>query len=201
MGAGLLTYPVLMAADILLYQADLVPVGAVPPTVLGQMWKLRRKVCVCARVLRRRCCEANKLSSAVLIGVFGGTGSYLLGSHACLQRSFTQHACAGEDQKQHIELARDVAERINGRFGGNKWKKLGGRGGRIFRIPEPFTPPAGARVMSLTARQPNASPRPATLTLHCWQDSLQYSRCKLVTGLWWGMVMGVAGTLPLQLGA
>lgn len=28
MGAGLLTYPVLMAADILLYQADLVPVGA-----------------------------------------------------------------------------------------------------------------------------------------------------------------------------
>jgi len=45
-----------------------------------------------------------------------------------------------------------VAERINVRFGGNKWKKLGGRGGRIFRIPEPFTPPAGARVMSLTAR-------------------------------------------------
>ena len=30
MGAGLLTYPVLMAADILLYQADLVPVGANP---------------------------------------------------------------------------------------------------------------------------------------------------------------------------
>ncbi len=60
------------------------------------------------------------------------------------------HACAGEDQKQHIELARDVAERMNGRFGGNKWKKLGGRGGRIFRIPEPFMPPAGARVMSLT---------------------------------------------------
>lgn len=65
---------------------------------------------------------------------------------------WSHHACAGEDQKQHIELARDVAERMNGRFGGNKWKKLGGRGGRIFRIPEPFTPPAGARVMSLTAR-------------------------------------------------
>ena len=63
------------------------------------------------------------------------------------------HACAGEDQKQHIELARDVAERMNGRFGGNKWKKLGGRGGRIFRIPEPFTPPAGARVMSLLVRR------------------------------------------------
>eukprot|EP00884_Botryococcus_braunii_P023414 jgi/Botrbrau1/9757/Bobra.85_1s0008.1 len=81
-GAGLLTYPVLMAADILLYQADLVPVG--------------------------------------------------------------------EDQKQHIELARDIAERFNSKFGGNKWKKLGGRGGRIFKVPNIFIPPAGARVMSLT---------------------------------------------------
>jgi len=69
---------------------------------------------------------------------------------------------AGEDQKQHIELARDVAERINVRFGGNKWKRLGGRGGRIFRIPEPFTPPAGARVMSLTARA-GGGPRPVQL--------------------------------------
>ena len=50
----------------------------------------------------------------------------------------------------HIELTRDIAERVNKRFGGNKWKKLGGRGGRIFRIPEVFVPPAGARVMSLT---------------------------------------------------
>ena len=75
MGAGLLTYPVLMAADILLYQADLVPVGAVLSAVLRHLWKLRRKVCVCARVLRRHCCEVNKLSSAVFIGVFGGTES------------------------------------------------------------------------------------------------------------------------------
>ncbi|KAK9805159.1 hypothetical protein WJX72_002664 [[Myrmecia] bisecta] len=80
-GTGLLTYPVLMAADVLLYQTDLVPVG--------------------------------------------------------------------EDQKQHIELARDIAERMNYKFGGNKWKKLGGRGGRIFKVPEVFIPPAGARVMSL----------------------------------------------------
>ena len=55
----------------------------------------------------------------------------------------------GEDQMAHIELTRDVAERVNKRYGGNKWKKLGGRGGRIFRIPEGFMPPAGARVMSL----------------------------------------------------
>ena len=65
-GCGLLTYPTLMAADILLYQADLVPVG--------------------------------------------------------------------EDQKQHIELTRDVGERMNGLFGGRKWKKLDrrSRGGRTF---------------------------------------------------------------------
>uniref|UniRef100_A0A383WPV9 tryptophan--tRNA ligase n=1 Tax=Tetradesmus obliquus TaxID=3088 RepID=A0A383WPV9_TETOB len=79
--AGLMTYPVLMAADILLYQADLVPVG--------------------------------------------------------------------EDQKQHLELTRDIAERMNGLYGGKKWKKRGGRGGNIFKVPEPLIPPAGARIMSL----------------------------------------------------
>lgn len=81
-GTGLLTYPVLMAADILLYRADLVPVG--------------------------------------------------------------------DDQKQHIELCRDVAERFNARYGGRAWKKLGGRGGRIFVPPEPLIQKASARVMSLT---------------------------------------------------
>ena len=59
---------------------------------------------------------------------------------------------AGEDQKQHIELARDIAERMNGRYGGKPWKKLGGRGGRIFKVPDIMMPPAGARVMSLTVR-------------------------------------------------
>ena len=58
----------------------------------------------------------------------------------------------GEDQMAHIELTRDVAERVNKRYGGNKWKKLGGRGGKIFQIPEGFMPPAGARVMSLDVR-------------------------------------------------
>ncbi|XP_020528701.1 tryptophan--tRNA ligase, chloroplastic/mitochondrial isoform X1 [Amborella trichopoda] len=81
-GAALLTYPVLMASDILLYQCDLVPVG--------------------------------------------------------------------EDQKQHLELTRELAERVNYLFGGKKWKKMGGRGGRIFKMPEALIPPAGARVMSLT---------------------------------------------------
>jgi len=79
--AGLLTYPVLMAADILLYQTDLVPVG--------------------------------------------------------------------EDQRQHLELARNIAEKMNGTYGGRPWKKRGGRGGKIFKVPDMFIPPAGARVMSL----------------------------------------------------
>ena len=67
--AGLFTYPVLMAADILLYQADLVPVG--------------------------------------------------------------------QDQKQHVELCRDIAQRFNGLYSDT------------FTLPEPFIPKMGARVMSL----------------------------------------------------
>ncbi len=68
--AGLFTYPVLMAADILLYQTDLVPVGA--------------------------------------------------------------------DQKQHIEITRDIAERFNGIYGD------------VFKIPEPYIPKTTAKIMSLT---------------------------------------------------
>lgn len=67
--AGLFTYPVLMAADILLYQSDFVPVG--------------------------------------------------------------------EDQRQHLELARDIAGRFNGNFG------------NVFKIPEAYIGKHGARVMSL----------------------------------------------------
>ena len=67
---GLFTYPALMAADILLYQADYVPVG--------------------------------------------------------------------EDQKQHVEICRDIANRFNGVYGD------------VFKIPEPYIPKVGARVMSLT---------------------------------------------------
>lgn len=69
--AGLFTYPALMAADILLYQANLVPVGS--------------------------------------------------------------------DQKQHVELCRDVATRFNGIYGD------------VFTVPEPFIPKIGARIMSLTS--------------------------------------------------
>ena len=66
---GLFSYPVLMASDILLYQADLVPVGA--------------------------------------------------------------------DQKQHLELSRDLAERFNYKYS------------ETFKIPEPYIPKVGSRIMSL----------------------------------------------------
>jgi tryptophanyl-tRNA synthetase len=67
--AGLFTYPVLMAGDILLYQTDLVPIG--------------------------------------------------------------------DDQRQHLELARDVAERFNYRFGDT------------FRVPQGVFPEVGGRIMDL----------------------------------------------------
>lgn len=67
--SGLFTYPVLMAADILAYNADLVPVGV--------------------------------------------------------------------DQKQHLELARNIAQRFNQRYGD------------FFKLPEPYIPKMGAKVMSL----------------------------------------------------
>lgn len=66
---GLFSYPALMAADILLYKPDFVPVGA--------------------------------------------------------------------DQKQHLEITRDIAARYNGIYGD------------VFKIPEPYIPKNGARVMSL----------------------------------------------------
>ncbi len=68
--AGLFTYPVLMASDILLYQTDLVPVGI--------------------------------------------------------------------DQKQHVELCRDIAQRVNSIYGD------------VFTIPEPFIPKTSAKIMSLS---------------------------------------------------
>lgn len=69
LNAGLFTYPVLMASDILLYNTDLVPVG--------------------------------------------------------------------EDQKQHLELARDLAERFNNRYSDT------------FKVPDPLIKEFGARIMSL----------------------------------------------------
>ena len=49
----------------------------------------------------------------------------------------TTHVPVGEDQKQHIELARDIAQRFNATYGD------------VFVLPEPAIPPAGARIMGL----------------------------------------------------
>jgi len=84
-GAGLFVYPTLMAADILLYQADLVPVG--------------------------------------------------------------------DDQKQHLELTRDLAARFNGRFG------------ETFKVPDPYIPKVGARIMSLddaSKKMSKSNPNPGS---------------------------------------
>lgn len=56
----------------------------------------------------------------------------------------------GDDQMQHLELTRELAEKINLLYGGRKWKKLGGKGGTLFKVPEALIQPRGARVMSLT---------------------------------------------------
>jgi tryptophanyl-tRNA synthetase len=50
------------------------------------------------------------------------------------------HVPVGEDQKQHLELARDIAQKFNTDFGG---------GTEVFALPEPIIPPQAARIMSL----------------------------------------------------
>ena len=50
------------------------------------------------------------------------------------------HVPVGEDQKQHLELARDIAQKFNNDFGA---------GAEVFTLPEPIIPPEAARIMSL----------------------------------------------------
>jgi tryptophanyl-tRNA synthetase len=50
------------------------------------------------------------------------------------------HVPVGEDQKQHLELARDIAQKFNNDFG---------KGEEIFTLPDPIIPPDAARIMSL----------------------------------------------------
>jgi tryptophanyl-tRNA synthetase len=59
----------------------------------------------------------------------------------------------GEDQKQHLELTRDLAGRFNGRFG------------EFFTMPEPYIPEIGARVMSLddaSKKMSKSNPNPGS---------------------------------------
>ncbi|WP_419825965.1 tryptophan--tRNA ligase [Sphingomonas sp.] len=60
------------------------------------------------------------------------------------------HVPVGEDQKQHLELARDIATKFNTDFAVD-----------LFRLPEPIIPPAAARIMSLrdgTAKMSKSDP-------------------------------------------
>ncbi|MFA7596191.1 MAG: tryptophan--tRNA ligase [Novosphingobium sp.] len=62
------------------------------------------------------------------------------------------HVPVGEDQKQHLELARDIAQKFNNDFGA---------GEEIFTLPDPITPPEAARIMSLrdgTAKMSKSDP-------------------------------------------
>jgi tryptophanyl-tRNA synthetase len=64
----------------------------------------------------------------------------------------TTHVPVGEDQKQHLELARDVAQKFNNDFG---------NGEDIFTLPDPIIPPEAARIMSLrdgTAKMSKSDP-------------------------------------------
>jgi tryptophanyl-tRNA synthetase len=51
------------------------------------------------------------------------------------------HVPVGEDQKQHLELARDIAQKFNNDFASE--------GAPVFTLPEPIIPPEAARIMSL----------------------------------------------------
>ena len=51
------------------------------------------------------------------------------------------HVPVGEDQKQHLELARDIAQKFNNDFASEE--------APVFTLPEPISPPQAARVMSL----------------------------------------------------
>ena len=63
------------------------------------------------------------------------------------------HVPVGEDQKQHLELARDIAQKFNNDFASAETP--------VFTLPEAITPPAAARIMSLrdgTAKMSKSDP-------------------------------------------
>jgi len=63
------------------------------------------------------------------------------------------HVPVGDDQKQHLELARDIAQKFNNDFCAED--------APLFTLPEPFIPPEAARIMSLrdgTAKMSKSDP-------------------------------------------
>jgi tryptophanyl-tRNA synthetase len=77
--------------------------------------------------------KARKQRENVLVGLF----DYPVLMSADILLYHTDLVPVGEDQKQHLELARDIAMRFNRDYG------------ETFRVPEPFIPKVGARIMAL----------------------------------------------------
>ncbi|MBE3592691.1 MAG: tryptophan--tRNA ligase [Thermoanaerobacter sp.] len=78
--------------------------------------------------------EKSKGKETVSVGLF--TYPDLMAADILLYN--THYVPVGEDQKQHLELTRDIAQRFNNRFG------------ETFVVPEPMILKLGARIMSLT---------------------------------------------------
>ncbi len=79
----------------------------------------------------------------------------------------------GDDQKQHVELARDLAERFNNRFG------------ETFVVPEPFTPKVGGRIMSLSdpSRKMSKSDTDSEKGVIYLGDDLKKARKKIMSAV------------------
>lgn len=79
----------------------------------------------------------------------------------------------GDDQKQHVELARDVAERFNNRFG------------ETFTVPEPVTPKVGGRIMSLSdpMRKMSKSDKDGDKGVIYLEDDLKKARKKIMSAI------------------
>ncbi len=75
----------------------------------------------------------------------------------------------GGDQKQHVELTRDIAVRFNGLYPD------------VFALPEPYIPPVGARIMSLadpTRKMDKSDPNPASHILLTESPDSIMKKCK-----------------------
>ena len=151
-GTGLFTYPVLMAADILLYQADRVPVGEDQRQHLELARDVVRRFngMYCkGGPFKKRCKKAGIPSRPTFT-----EPEALMAADILLYQA--DRVPVGEDQRQHLELARDVVRRFNGMYckGGpfkKRCKKAGIPSRPTFTEPEAMIVKAGgARVMSLS---------------------------------------------------
>ncbi len=79
----------------------------------------------------------------------------------------------GEDQKQHVELARDLAQRFNNRFG------------ETFVVPQPITPKVGGRIMSLSdpTRKMSKSDTESEKGIIYLGDDLKKARKKIMSAV------------------